>query len=174
MWLFMTVGIITVLGQTALSFADDAAQCVTGYGCEPLWENFARLVVQPSQNVEKYTLALKEGMESGTMDQYYASWLRMNLLINVIMFFVEWYFIYRFSKWMGTTLSGWDKIWAGWTALAIMALLHIGLSLLVFGELSIPFIGFVHLFMNLDVVFGLINFTEVLPLNATIGNASAI
>lgn len=165
------VGIFSIFGATFFMLTDAGTQCVLGYGCDDLWTAMGRLFLAPQLEMAESVDSIVQGEAAGTLSgndlTVYRKQIIASLLVTVLLIVL---FTWLFTKTI-TTLNATDIFAAFMLSLVTIALLHIVIGYFINGGLNIPYLGFYKLWKNPDVLIGVINYSEVLPLNQTI-NAS--
>lgn len=166
--LMMWIGILTIFGGTFFAMSDSIYQCVTGYGCDDVWKTAARLFGQPQVEMADSVDSIIQKTEDGTISKLELDAYRKNIiaafLTTLILFVV---FTWLFTKMM-TTLSGTDYMVAMLFAIMTIAIIQLVVGYFVYGDVRMPFIGFIKLFEHPEVMVGAINYSELLPMNQTL------
>ena len=166
--IFMWIGIMSIFGGTFFMLTDAGYQCITGFGCDDVYTAAGRFFLAPQIDMANAIDKINAGVESGEIDEYmvstYQKQILASILITLLLFIVlTWLFIKSM-----TTLNATDYMFAGFLAIAMIGALQIGIGYFLTGEFSMPFIGFIKLIETPEVLIGVINYSEVLPLNQTI------
>lgn len=178
----MWIGVFSIFGASFFMMTDAAYQCVTGFGCDDAIVSAGRLLLAPQMDMGNSidrVVAINEEIATEQLSESDIAALRYeassyqkqiiaSIMITVLLFIL---FTWLFIKSM-TTLNATDYMFAGFLALAVIAALQIGIGYFIYGEFSMPFIGFIKLFENPEVLIGVINYSEVLPMNQSIPNGT--
>lgn len=166
--IFMWLGIFTIFGGAVYGAIDDATVCVLGGGCNPLVNSMGKLVFAPQQKmadaIDDYVLK----NEAGTLTEAEASYARNQIVSGALIFVVLFVLLY----WVGTKLFSiinfFDRIMVAFFVICALAASQMIFTYLTTGIISMPFIGFIKLYFHPEVLIGIINTSEMLPLNMTI------
>ena len=166
--IFMWVGIMSIFGGTFFMMTDAGYQCITGFGCDDVYTAAGKFFLAPQIDMANAIDKINDGLVTGDMEPYevaaYQKQVLASILITILLFVVlTWFFIKSM-----TTLNATDYLFAGFLALAAIAALQVVVGYLLTGQFSMPFEGFIKLFQTPEVLIGVINYSEVLPLNASL------
>lgn len=164
----MWIGIFSVFGASFFMMTDAGYQCVTGYGCDDLGIAAGRFFLAPQIDMANAIDNIKMQEESEELNEYEVSTYKRQIIASALVtLLLVILFTWLIAKSM-TTLNGFDYFLAFICALAIISLLQIIIGYIITGEFIMPFIGFIKILQYPEVLIGVINYSEVLPLNQSI------